>query len=111
MDFVLFSLLVDDDKSAASVFGSLHGLLLALIPKYFSADEWAQSLRPVTDAELVMQSTLAPSLTARKGTTLFERDARGLSRDICKNLLSYCQTSTDIADRSGMFVRRRNGGP
>ncbi|KAF9943250.1 hypothetical protein BGZ67_003013 [Mortierella alpina] len=92
--------IASQSTSAASVFGSLHGLLLALIPKYSSADQWAQSLRPVTDAELVMQSTLAPSLTARKGMTLFERDARGLSRDICKNLLSYCQTSTDIVDRS-----------
>ncbi|KAG0202762.1 hypothetical protein BGX28_004805 [Mortierella sp. GBA30] len=87
--------------SATSVFGSLHNLMLALIPKYFSADQWAQSLRPVSDAELVMQSTLAPSLTARQGTTLFERDARSLSRDICKNLLSYCQASMDIAERSG----------
>ncbi|KAI1319098.1 hypothetical protein EDD11_004987 [Mortierella claussenii] len=86
--------------SAASVFGPLHGLLLALIPKYFSADQWSQSLQPVSDAERMMAATLAPTLTARSGTTLFERDAKSFARDICKNLLSYCQISTDTVDRS-----------
>ncbi|KAG0243340.1 hypothetical protein BGX31_010859 [Mortierella sp. GBA43] len=86
--------------SAASVFGPLHSLLLALIPRYFSADQWAQSLQPVSDAERYMASVMAPSLTARTGTSLFERDAKSIARDICKNLLSYCQTSTDSVDRS-----------
>ena len=75
--------------------------MLALIPKYFSVDHWAQSLQPVSDSEMLMASVLAPSLTARAGTTLFERDAKSLARDICKNLLSYCQISTDAVDRTG----------
>lgn len=81
--------------SAGSVFGPLHSLLVALIPKYFSAEQWSASLQPVSDSEKVMASMQAPSLTARKGTTLFERDAKSLARDICKNLLSYCQIRTD----------------
>jgi nuclear pore complex protein Nup205 len=75
--------------------------MLALIPRYFSLDQWAQSLQPVSDAEKLMASMMAPSLTARSGTTLFERDARNLARDISKNLLSYCQISTDAVDRTG----------
>ncbi|KAF9189954.1 hypothetical protein BGZ51_008696 [Haplosporangium sp. Z 767] len=86
--------------SAASVFNHLHNLMLALIPKYFSADQWSQSLQPVSDAERAMAHVLAPSLTARSGTTLFDRDAKSLARDICKNLLSYCQISTDTVDRT-----------
>ncbi|KAF9427738.1 hypothetical protein BGZ76_002209 [Entomortierella beljakovae] len=86
--------------STSSVFGPLHGLLLSLIPKYFSADQWAQSLQPVSDAERMMAATLAPVLTARTGTNLFQRDARNFARDICKNLLSYCQISTDSVESS-----------
>ncbi|KAF9352656.1 hypothetical protein BGX34_012052, partial [Mortierella sp. NVP85] len=86
--------------SAATVFGPLHSLLLTLVPKYFSVDQWAQSLQPVSDAERYMASVMAPSLTARTGTSLFERDAKSIARDICKNLLSYCQISTDKVDRS-----------
>ncbi|GJJ76570.1 nuclear pore complex protein Nup205 [Entomortierella parvispora] len=86
--------------TASSVFGSLHSLVLALIPKYFSVDLWALSLQPVSDSEMLMASILAPSLTAKAGTTLFERDAKSLARDICKNLLSYCQISTDAVDRT-----------
>ncbi|ORZ11308.1 nucleoporin Nup186/Nup192/Nup205 [Lobosporangium transversale] len=86
--------------SAASVFGPLHNLLLALIPKYFSADQWSQSLQPVSDAEKMMATTLAPALTARSGTSLFERDAKNFARDICKNLLSYCQISTENVNRT-----------
>ncbi|KAG0051659.1 hypothetical protein BGZ83_003489 [Gryganskiella cystojenkinii] len=86
--------------AASSVFGALHALMLALIPRYFSVDDWAQSLQPVSDAERMLASTPTPSLTARSGTTLFERDARSLASDICKNLLSYCQISTDAVDRT-----------
>ncbi|KAF9996518.1 hypothetical protein BGZ79_009741 [Entomortierella chlamydospora] len=86
--------------SASSVFGPLHGLLLSLIPKYFSADQWAQSLQPVSDAEKMMAATWTPALTAPTGTTVFHRDAKSFARDICKNLLSYCQISTDSVDRS-----------
>lgn len=50
-----------------------------------------------------MASVMAPSLTARTGTSLFERDAKSIARDICKNLLSYCQISTDKVDRSGIY--------
>ncbi|KAG0379853.1 hypothetical protein BGX24_011373 [Mortierella sp. AD032] len=89
-------------SSAGSVFGPLHSLLMALIPKYFSADQWSMSLQPVSDAEKVMASMQAPSLTARKGTTLFERDAKSLARDICKNLLSYCQIHTDNASQTAV---------
>ncbi|KAF9988416.1 hypothetical protein BGZ65_004728 [Modicella reniformis] len=92
--------IVSKSSSAASVFGPLHSFLLALIPKYFSADQWAQSLQPVSDAERYMASVMAPSLTARTGTSLFERDAKSIARDICKNLLSYCQISADSVDRS-----------
>ncbi|KAI7819808.1 nucleoporin Nup186/Nup192/Nup205 [Gamsiella multidivaricata] len=87
-------------SSTTSVFGSLHSLMLALIPKYFSADLWAQSLQPVSDAELYMASVMAPALTARTGTSLFQRDTKSFARDICKNLLSYCQISTDSVDRA-----------
>ncbi|KAF9211394.1 hypothetical protein BGZ59_008136 [Podila verticillata] len=86
-------------KTSSSVFGPLHSLVLALIPKYFSIDQWAQSLQPVSDAEKILYATMAPSLTAKAGTTLFERDARSLSRDICKNLLSYSQICTE-SDRT-----------
>lgn len=88
-------------QSAGSVFGPLHSLLVALIPKYFSAEQWSASLQPVSDSEKVMASMQAPSLTARKGTTLFERDAKSLARDICKNLLSYCQIRTDSNSQTG----------
>ncbi|KAG0287751.1 hypothetical protein BGZ96_008357 [Linnemannia gamsii] len=81
--------------ATGSVFGPLHSLLVALIPKYFSAEQWSASLQPVSDSEKLLASMQAPSLTARKGTTLFERDAKSLARDICKNLLSYCQIHTD----------------
>ncbi|KAF9586102.1 hypothetical protein BGW38_009637 [Lunasporangiospora selenospora] len=80
---------------AASVFGPLHSLMLALIPKYFSADQWRQNLKPISDAEKLLASIIAPALTAHTGMTLFERDSRDLSRDTCKNLISYCQISTD----------------
>ncbi|KAF9202617.1 hypothetical protein BGZ49_007244 [Haplosporangium sp. Z 27] len=86
--------------STSSVFGPLHGLLLSLIPKYFSADQWAQSLQPVSDVEKVMAATWTPTLTANTGTNLFQRDAKSFARDICKNLLSYCQISTDSVDRA-----------
>ncbi|KAF9105950.1 hypothetical protein BGX29_010934 [Mortierella sp. GBA35] len=86
--------------SAGSVFGPLHSLLVALIPKYFSADQWSMSLQPVSDNEKWLASMQAPVLTARKGTTMFERDAKNLARDICKNLLSYCQINTDTTGRS-----------
>lgn len=84
------------------MFGPLHSLVLALIPKYLSVDQWAQSLQPVSDAEKILYATMAPSLTAKAGTTLFERDARSLSKDICKNLLSYSQICTE-SDRTGTF--------
>ncbi|KAG0038296.1 hypothetical protein BGZ82_000603 [Podila clonocystis] len=86
-------------KTSSSVFSPLHSLVLALIPKYFSVDQWAQSLQPVSDAERILYATMAPSLTAKAGTTLFERDARSLSRDTCKNLLSYSQICTE-SDRT-----------
>ncbi|KAF9908411.1 hypothetical protein EC991_009866 [Linnemannia zychae] len=87
-------------SSAGSVFGPLHSLLVALVPKYFSADKWSMSLQPVSDNEKYLASVQAPSLTARKGTTLFERDTKSLARDICKNLLSYCQIHTDTVSRT-----------
>ncbi|KAF8928220.1 hypothetical protein BGZ58_009810 [Dissophora ornata] len=88
------------EASAAAVFGPLHSSLLALIPKYLSADQWSKSLMAVSDSEVYMTTIMAPSLTARSGTNLFLRDARSLARDICKNLLSYCQISTDNVDRA-----------
>jgi len=97
-------------QSVGLVFSALHSLLVALIPKYFSADQWSMSLQPVSDAEKLMATMQAPSLTARKGTTLFERDARSLSRDICKNLLSYCQIRTDNANRTGTVTFQKIDG-
>ncbi|KAF9935263.1 hypothetical protein FBU30_004838 [Linnemannia zychae] len=88
--------------SAGSVFAPLHSLLIALIPKYFSADQWSMSLQPVSDSEQLMANMQAPLLTARKGMTLFERDAKSLARDICKNLLSYCQIYTDNSSRTAV---------
>ncbi|KAF9410788.1 hypothetical protein BGZ94_001527 [Podila epigama] len=87
-------------SSTAAVFSPLHSLAMALVPKYCSVDKWAQSLQPVSDAEKILCATMAPSLTAKAGTTLFERDARSLAKDICKNLLSYCQISTEVLNRT-----------
>ncbi|KAG0011023.1 hypothetical protein BGZ80_001011 [Entomortierella chlamydospora] len=67
---------------------------------------WAQSLQPVSDAEKMMAATWTPALTAPTGTTVFHRDAKSFARDICKNLLSYCQISTDSVDRSVSYLGR-----
>ncbi|KAG0265119.1 hypothetical protein DFQ27_000794 [Actinomortierella ambigua] len=119
---------VDSRADWNGVFGELHSLLVALIPKYFAKDQWAHGLEPSNESERLLSRSMISALGTGSGAiggggvlggggggygasktartmTAFERDATSLANDIRKNIVSYCQQRTDYHDRTATAMQ------
>ncbi|KAF9969991.1 hypothetical protein BGZ73_007424 [Actinomortierella ambigua] len=115
---------VDSRADWNDVFGELHSLLVALIPKYFAKDQWAHGLEPSNEGERLLSRSMISALgtgsaiggggalgggygssKAARTMTAFERDATNLANDIRKNIVSYCQQRTDYHDRTATAMQ------
>lgn len=78
--------------------GFLHFHLVALLAKYSDPARWLPRLKAVGAAQEELHSQ--PSVVGRKPQTAFEREANRMVRNICRNVLSYCQNLSESRSES-----------
>ncbi|KAJ3285498.1 hypothetical protein HK104_009455 [Borealophlyctis nickersoniae] len=113
--------LFEDGKNTRS---SYHTLLLALLNKYSVVENWLPKLRAVNDLEVSKThamtvcefpgriealsfssetyATSALVLGRPTSVSVFQSEVDKLVQHICRNLLSYCQSLSDMRDRGGL---------
>ncbi|KAI9005049.1 nucleoporin Nup186/Nup192/Nup205 [Hyaloraphidium curvatum] len=83
--------------------GFLHFHLIGLLAKYSDTSRWMPRLRPVGSGQAERHAE--PVAGSRGALTPFQRDASRVVRNICRNILSYCQNFADSrSDHTQTFV-------
>lgn len=106
--------------SVNSGFGGIHGAILSLSTRCLGSGRWIQSVKPLTDTEVLNASIYATSMfnkhnkhsmdfldmvTGYGTETKFETSVRHKERLLRKSIIGYIGTASDFTGKLGMLLK------